>query len=345
MTHDPWDRNDPLRRTASVLYGALVRIHGALWDAGLRQEWTAPVPVISIGNIAVGGTGKTPAAIRLAKELLARGRRPAILTRGHGRRSRGRVVLAPGTAVPGPEVAGDEPLEMFDALGVVPVVVSADRRGSALLAIERFDVDLLILDDGFQHRPLGRTIDIVLVDASHPIGNGRLLPAGPLREPATALQRADIILLTRADAAPDVETSRNAMRQLAPRAWVGTAVHRVTGLAPLVDQSPGLRPPPGPVCAVTGIARPSTFEASLQAMGREVGHHLIYPDHHRFDARDLERVLSDASGAAIVTTAKDAVRWRGVPGFTGAGWWVLSIQFEPEAGFVDEVVRRLGGGQ
>ncbi len=337
------DREDLLSRAAAALFGVAIRVHDSTWNSRIRRPWVAPVPVISIGNLAAGGTGKTPAVIQLAGELRARGRRPAILTRGHGRRSGERVILTPGEVAPSPDMAGDEPLEMFNALRVVPVVVSADRRGSAILAVDRFGADLLILDDGFQHRPMARTVDIVLVDGTRPLGNGRLLPAGPLREPASALRRADMILLTRADEAPDIEASRNEIRRLGPQAWIGTAIHRVTGLRSIIDEGSSHRPPDGPVCAVTGIARPSMFEASIRAMGLDVGSHLAFSDHHRFDTRDLARVISEAAGAAIVTTAKDAVRWRAVPGFTGAGWWVLSIQFEPDTGFVDEVMRRLGG--
>lgn len=341
MTRDPLDRDDPLHRAAAALYGAGVRAHGACWDSGLRRPWTASVPVVSIGNLAVGGTGKTPAVIRLAGELRARGWRPAVLTRGHGRRVRGRVVLAPGEAIPGPDVAGDEPLEIFKALHDVPVVIAADRRGSAILAVERFGVDLLILDDGFQHRPLARTVDIVLVDAMRPFGNGRLLPAGPLREPPRALRRADMIVLTRADAVDGVEGSRAEVRGVAPQAWIGTAIHHVVGLQSLGDGGAGLSPPDGPLFAVSGIARHEAFLASLRAAGYRVSRHVAFPDHHRFNVRDRDRVLSDAAGRTIVTTAKDAVRWQGVPGFTGVGWWVLAIRFEPAAGFVDEVARRL----
>ena len=228
MTQDLLDRDDPLHRAAAALYGVGVRAHGACWDSGLVRPWMASAPVVSIGNLAVGGTGKTPAVIRLAGELRARGWRPAILTRGHGRRVRGRVVLAPGDVIPGPDVAGDEPLEIFTALRDVPVVIAADRRGSAILAVERFGVDLLILDDGFQHRPLARTVDIVLVDATRPFGNGRLLPAGPLREPPRALRRASMIVLTRADV-ESVEASRAEVHRAAPQAWIGTATHHVVG--------------------------------------------------------------------------------------------------------------------
>ena len=335
------DRDDIPSRAAAVLYGAASRGHAAFWNSGFRRPWQAPVPVISIGNLAVGGTGKTPAVIHLAGELRRLGWHPAILTRGHGRRGSVRVVLAPGEATPGPDLAGDEPLEMFEALSDVPIVIAADRKGSALLAVAQFHADVLILDDGFQHRPLARDIDIVLVDAARPFGNGRLLPAGPLREPPSALRRADMIVLTRAEDAPDINSSRSLVQREGPEAWIGTARHRVIGLRPIGTPKAEGTPPRDSVLAVSGIARPETFLAGLRATGHEVGQHRDFPDHHRFDTADLALVLREADGAPIVTTAKDAVRWRDVPGFSGVNWWILVVRFEPEPGFAPEVVRRL----
>jgi tetraacyldisaccharide 4'-kinase len=330
------DRNDPASRAAAALYGLAVRAHDRIWSSGVRRPWTAPVPVLSVGNLTVGGTGKTPTVIRLAADLAARGWRPAVLSRGHGRKSGEILVLRPGAPPPPAAIAGDEPVEIFEALGNVPVGVGADRRAVAGRVLENSGVNLLILDDGFQHRPMARTIDLVLLDAARPFGNGRLLPAGTLREPREALARADMVLLTRADRATDLEAVRREVAGCAPGAWIGTAVHQVSGFTALAG---GARP--SEAVAVCAIARPETFLESLRKVGVTGAPVIAFPDHHRFDASDYRRVVTAAVGRAVVTTAKDAVRWRGVPGFDPAGWWVLDIRLEPCDRFLSEVERRL----
>jgi tetraacyldisaccharide 4'-kinase len=339
------ERDDWLSRAAARLYGAGVAAHAGFWTSGLRRAWTAPVPVISVGNLAVGGTGKTPAVIHLAAALRDRGWRPAVLSRGHGRATSAALVLRPGQAVPSPAEAGDEPIEMFEALRDVPVVVEADRRAAAGRAVHDLGADLLILDDGFQHRPLARTIDLVLLDAARPLGNGRLLPAGPLREPPRALGRADMVLLTRHAPGMDTASATALLDRHAPRAWRGTAAHRTIGVRPLgrPGRKTGPGPPAtGPVVAACAIARPETFHAALAEAGFEPAERVSWPDHHRFGAAEVREVTARAAGRPIVTTAKDAVRWRAVPGFDPAGWWVLDIRLEPDAGFLTEIERRLG---
>lgn len=321
----------PAARLAAWLYGLGVALH-----AGGARGARALAPVISVGNLAVGGTGKTPAVIWLARAMAARGHRPAVLTRGYGRRLRRPVLLGPGAGKADLAAAGDEPLEMARALPDRPILIDADRRASAARAVRECQADLLILDDGFQHRALARDLDIVLLDADRPFGNGHLLPAGPLREPVAALHRAAVILLTRASMARDLDASLRRVRSAAPGAWVGLADHRAAGLTAMEDwlagRPSGKAPAGGPLLAVAGIADPQRLRQSLVidlAVSSPV-EIVAYPDHQSFGASDLEWLRRRAEGRRIVTTAKDAVRWREVPGFgDGEGWWVLEIVFTP----------------
>lgn len=335
-------------RAAEALAAPAVDLHRVLHDRGVLPAGVAPVPVISVGNLAAGGTGKTPAVIWLASRLAEAGERPAILTRGYGRRGAGTRVLAAGRAAVPFEEAGDEALEMAAALPGLPVVVGRDRRRTAALAASTLGASCVILDDGFQHRPLGRDFDLVLLDAASPFGNGHRLPAGPLREPPAALARATAILLTRAARAGDLAALRERVAALAPGAWIGAADHIPVGLEPLPGAERGAgegsggatpagpagkRPAPGAGGAVAlaiGTADPASVEESAAALGLRAGPVLTWKDHHRFEERDLARVEEARRGRPVITTGKDAPRWRAVPGFERVReWWVLRIAFRP----------------
>lgn len=296
-----------------------------------RPPLRLPVPVISVGNVTVGGTGKTEAAAFLCRLLLARGRRPAVLSRGYRRRGSAAVVVV--SRGQGPEVpvtvAGDEPFLLAQRLPRAAVVVGADRFRTGNLAVRELGSDVLILDDGFQRRDdLHHDLDLVLVDAGDPFGGGRLLPAGRLREPVTALAEADLILITRADQYP-VSRVRTELARYAPGVPVLTARHRPVALRPL-DGGPdqgserlaGLR-----VLAVSGLGRPEAFEASLTRLSAQLSGCLRFADHHWYTAADRRRIAARAAaaGAEVVTTAKDAVRleWPG-----GIPAWSLQIELE-----------------
>jgi tetraacyldisaccharide 4'-kinase len=345
------DRPGAALRAAARLYEAAARTHAAAWDRGLLRPFRPPVPVLSIGNLTVGGTGKTPAVKRIAAELAARGRRPVILTRGWGGRRDGLLVLDGRAPLPTALEAGDEPLELAAALHGVPVVVGRRRIAAACLAVDSLGADCLVLDDGFQHRPLARDLDVVLLDGRRPLGNGYLLPAGPLREPPAALARADLIVLTRADAATpaELETSRALIERWAPSAVLGTARHAPIGWREAggadwpLDRHEGAA-----VAVVSGLADNAQFARAVRAAGAEPRVAEAFPDHHRYGPADLERVRRAAGGLPIVTTEKDLVRWREAPGFgDGAGWWALVIRFEPATGvaFLEALEARLFAGR
>jgi tetraacyldisaccharide 4'-kinase len=340
-----------------VLYGAGARLFHAGYDRGWRRVRSLPVPVISVGNLTAGGTGKTPAVLALARALQDAGHRPAILTRGYGgRRSRG--VLRGGQWEDGTTAdvreAGDEPLLLCRSLPAVPVVIGANRarEGARLLAMGT-GVDVILMDDGFQHRALARDRDLVLVDGGRPLGNGRLLPAGPLREPPPALARADRLLV--AAEGPDdpvtAETDR-LLRALAPAASRSRVWPVFRGLVPLggVPAREAPSKPEAPeasagqrLFAVAAIARPERFQRLLEREGAVVAGVRWFRDHHRFSASEiaaLERAAA-AAGARPVTTAKDAVR---LEGSTAAAWLVAGMALEVDGGWETFVDRALGLG-
>jgi tetraacyldisaccharide 4'-kinase len=286
---------------------------------------------VSVGNLAVGGTGKTPCVVWLARELRTRGERPVVLSRGYGRVGRDVVILEPGAAAPpGPDAAGDEPIEILEGARV-PVVVGRNRGRTARLAVERLGATCLVLDDAFQHRPLRRDFDLVLLDAARPFGNGRLLPAGPLREPPGALGRADAVLLTRAAEAGAAGVDAALIRGfLGPQGWIGRADHVTAGVEALAGRDAATPPAPGTAVFLTaGVARPASFAASAAAAGFRAAGALGFPDHFRYTERERLAVERAAGTLPILTTRKDAVRWRAVPGTPAAPWFVMGIEFRP----------------
>ena len=299
----------------SLPYGAMVAARNRLYDGGLLKQEKLPRPVVSVGNLTVGGTGKTPTVILLAQLLRERGYRPAVLSRGYGGHAKAAVnVVSDGNRVLLRwRDAGDEPVLIAGALPGIPVMTGPKRSLTGKAAVERFGADILILDDAFQHRSLFRDIDIVLMDAARPFGNGFLLPRGPLREPPQALRRAGIILRTgEADReeplreVPSLPFFRGTHR---PQEVVEAATGRVSPPAALRGQK---------VFAFAGIGSPDSFRRGLTALGAEVVCFRAFPDHHPYGRSDIEclRLLAKDSGSArIVTTEKDAVRLAGFPDF------------------------------
>lgn len=304
----------------SWLYGVIVWLRNRLYALGVFKARTLLCRVISVGNIGVGGTGKTPAVIALAKHLQAEKVRVAILLRGYKRQSREEVtIVSDGERVCASlKESGDEAYMMAKHLSGIPIIVSRQRYQAGQVALERFDVDVLLLDDGFQHRQLARDVDILTVPTERPFGNSaRLLPAGTLREPATALQRADIILLTHTDTVDVLLHAKETMKRLAPNALILESVHQPVCLYPLatsesiektniVDPKKALEEKR--ILAVCGIGNPDAFAATLMRCSAESVELLTYPDHHVYTEADFVRidtVFQAAQADLIVTTQKD----------------------------------------
>lgn len=280
-----------LRRVLAGLYGLGVWLRNALYDRGFFAVKRARVPVLSVGSLEAGGAGKTPLVALLCDRLRAAGRVPAVLTRGY----RGALERVGGEVHPGDAAAraGDEPLWLARRPGGVRVFAGRERVRMAEVAV-RAGAQVLVLDDGFQHRRLGRDLDVVLVDGGREPAALALLPAGPLREPVRALGRAGLLVL-RGDGPP-------------PRAWRGPFVR-------VVDEALGLRVLPGgellplaslrerEVSLCAGLARPERFAALVALVGARSVEERFFPDHHPFTASDLAGLRGE-----LLTTEKDAVR-------------------------------------
>ncbi|MCE9631410.1 MAG: tetraacyldisaccharide 4'-kinase [Planctomycetia bacterium] len=292
-----------LLAAASLPYAAAVAARNAAFDAGLLRIGAAGVPVISVGNLTLGGTGKTPLVAWVARLLLDRGLKPAIVSRGYAAR-RGEQ--------------SDEAAELGVVLPGVPHVANRDRLAGARAAAAA-GADAIVLDDGFQHRRLHRDLDIVAIDATDPFGCSRLFPRGMLREPLGGLARAQAVVLTRATA---ITTARRAeirevfaaaCRGRLPPAWM-EAEHRPVALRSTDGSTRPLELLRAVrVLAFSGIGNPAAFRSTLQSLGADVVEFVGFPDHHAYDDRDRQRLGDRAAttGAAFaVTTLKDLVKLR-----------------------------------
>ena len=309
----------------SLLYRAAIAWRNRRYDrpgATVR----AGVPVISVGNLTVGGTGKTPLTAWIAQCLLEEGRRPAIVSRGYGGKSgRGPRVVSSGS---GPtvsaEIAGDEPVLLARRLPGVLVVVGSDRVAGALAA-RRAGADVLVLDDGFQHRRLARDCDLVLLDARDPFGSTRLLPSGPLREPFGSLARADAVILTRSRAGEPFPFLERVIRRYAGDVPLMRAGHRRAGFVD-AEGLPGTAP--ARAVAFCGIGSPDEFFLDLAREGVEVVAERRFHDHHRYREVDLREIaeLARAHEAVPVSTEKDLARLQEASRLPG----LLALRIEAE---------------
>jgi tetraacyldisaccharide 4'-kinase len=315
----------------SLLYGRAVQLRLVLFRRRLLRSHELGCPVISIGNLTVGGTGKTPVAEMLARELQNRGRRVAILSRGYksvprpfiqrlrNKLFRHRDLFPPRIVSDGQRVlldsrrAGDEPHMLAKNLPGVCVLVDKDRVKSGLHAVRHFDSDVLLLDDGLQYQRLRHRMDIVLVDRQAPFGNEHLLPRGTLREPPANLRRASFIIVTKSGPEPD-EALIARLRRLNRTAAIIECDHAArhwqdlrTGERFPIDHLKNRH-----VGALSGIARPESFEEGVRHLGAKVEITKAFADHHRFTKKEILRFLEwcdRRSLDALVTTEKDAVRF------------------------------------
>lgn len=301
----------------SATYGAGLEAYLLTYRVGLRKRTALPCTVVSVGNLTVGGTGKTPITEVVCRRLGAMGLRCAILSRGYrGAHENGARIASDGAGVILPAAeAGDEACLLAHSLPGVPVLVGKDRRATGRLAVRRFAPDVLVLDDGMQYWQLHRDLDIVLLDAETPFDNGRLLPRGLLREPPSHLRRAGLVVMSRADAAgaDRVNDARRRVRALAPGVPICTSALSPTGLWDLSDHH---RMDVGwlrnrKVAAVCGIAQPASFVRTLADLGAQIIVERFLSDHAGLDAagwREIEGAAFRASADAIVMTSKDGVK-------------------------------------
>jgi tetraacyldisaccharide 4'-kinase len=291
----------------STAYARIARLRRA-WYARPERRRRLPHPVISVGNLSMGGSGKTPVVAALARLLQRHGERPVILTRGYGRRDtrEGVVVVSDGARVlEAVERSGDEPQLLARTLPGVPVLVGADRYLAGVFAARHFAATVSLLDDGFQHVQLERDVDLLLVSVDDL--TDRVAPAGRLREPLAAAQLADAVLV--AGGEEEVVAVADAVKH--PTIFRVKTTYDVGAINRQVHRDPPCAEPPHRVVAFAGIARPERFFNALRSLGYEVARELTFADHHWYTARDIGRIQAaarDANVALIVTTEKDAVR-------------------------------------
>ena len=325
------------------------------WEGRRRQakyySWRRKldVPVISVGNLTMGGTGKTPCVLRLAELLRERGRTPGILTRGYGRTSPTPVLALPLGAAVRTEESGDEP-QIFLRARVAPVGIGADRHRAGTLLREKFGADVMLLDDGFQHVKLARDFDVVLLDALNPFGGGEVFPMGRLREPMDALARADAIVITRSEASDLGPAIEQAVRRWNPQApifhariepegWVEHRSGRYLHLEELKLDRVG---------AFCGLGNPRSFHRTLDALGTRYVDTVEFQDHHRYLPNELTRMAEQfrrQGAVALVTTEKDAVNLcqdadellAPLPLY----WLKIGMRIEGEAELLAQIERRL----
>ena len=359
----------------STLYGAVTRTRLALYRRGTFKTTKLDRPVISVGNITAGGTGKTPLVEWVAKTLAhgegaGSGKKVCILTRGYGRENpQQQVVVSDGkTILATPSEAGDEPyLLATNLLGSAAVISNADRASAGRYAIETFNTDCFVLDDGFQHLRLARDLNIVTIDATNPWGGGQLLPHGRLREPLSGLIRADCVVLTRCDQAATLDDGKHLDRKHldgkhGKYLTDGNALGDEKHLDALREQIRALirgRPlfessmrtvnalfATGPVAAFCAVGNPKSFFTQLRKHGYELVVEKTFPDHHSYTQKDVDSLIAAATRAgakSLITTAKDAVKLRSLS--FSLPWQVLQIEIEIQNGAeLAQLVTKAGQG-
>ncbi|MCB9771166.1 MAG: tetraacyldisaccharide 4'-kinase [Candidatus Omnitrophica bacterium] len=319
----------------SLIFGVIINVRNLLIERGNLQVIDLGKPVISVGNITWGGVGKTPFVIFLVEYFSAHGLKSAILTRGY-MKNVGRV-----------NTLSDEALMLKQQIPDIPVGVGADRVSESRKILRDQPVDVFILDDGFQHRKVKRDIDIVLIDTTNPFGNNELIPAGILREPLSALKRAQIIVLTKTDlnlsAAQVLEERLRKINNVCPIAW---AVHSPSGLVDLFgnDEEQLIDLRGKRVVSFCSIGDPKSFEESLNTTGALIDRSFIFPDHHVYLERDIQKIIAHAQQTGIeilVTTAKDSVKiLQFQRHFTSCRCLILKIKIELRTG-KNEVFKRI----
>ena len=351
----------------SALYGAATRARLMLYRAGALHTEKIAAPVISVGNITAGGTGKTPLVAWLARRAAELGEKVCVLTRGYGRADESKQVLVSDGAglLAEAREGGDEPRLLAEMLlGFAAVISNADRVAGARWALENLKSSLFILDDGFQHLAIARDLNLVAIDASNPWGGGRLLPRGRLREPLDGLKRADALVLTRANLVSDIDSIRAEAEHTSggrPLLVSRTRTTRVRWLAgELLDNEAALENKtlkndkeavfaaslPQPVAAFCALGNPQTFFAHLIEDGHTLAHTRSFRDHHDYTQSDVDALTREAierGAQSLITTAKDAVKLCGLRFELPCYVNEIEVSFDDEPKMIELVNRVIRG--
>ena len=341
-----------LLRALAIPYGWATHCRNMFYDRGWLSQGRLPCRVVSIGNLTVGGTGKTPVTIAVTEALVAAGHRVAVLSRGYRRRSRTPCVLvSDGRKIfVGPEEAGDEPFLIARRCPRAVVAVGSDRYELGRWVLGQCSIDCVVLDDGFQHRALYRDVDLLLVDATDERGLQALVPAGRLREPVSAAARATALLVTRVEASADAQPVVSLIQQAIGRKVQPILVRFTpqgfvdahTGTAVPLDAFTGQR-----AVIFSGIGNAGAFRTSVLRQGLIVVDEVVFPDHHAYTTSDIHRVRARAERVGVpvlVTTEKDAVKLQALPRLTMPVW---AVRLKTEIIEGEERLRQLilGKGQ
>jgi tetraacyldisaccharide 4'-kinase len=326
-------------RLLSVPYGGSVCLRNWFYQSGWKNSFRVPVPVVSIGNLTLGGTGKTPCVEYVARWFQARQRRVAILSRGYA----------------GDGGRNDEALVLEANLPDVPHLQGTNRARLAREALEQLGSEILVLDDGFQHRALKRDLDLVLIDVTNPWGHGYLFPRGLLREPLNCLERADLVFLTRCDQATrrECQAVHEVVARWAPGRPVAETCHRPIELCGWPQHRAGLEELPArPVAAFCGIGNPAAFRRTLEQLGADLCAFRVFPDHHRYSRADTDDLRAWAGQQVkecmVLTTQKDLVKLQ-IDRLGDRPLWALRIALHVQAGQevldrqLTELLRARGG--
>ena len=328
----------------SWLYGSIVFIRRFLYRIGVYKQKRLKAEVISVGNVTAGGTGKTPLVVYLGEALKIKDRKVVVLSRGYKRKSKAMFDLNERTLVKASwEEVGDEPYLMSRRLTDIPIIVTKHRTISGPYAIEKYAAEILILDDGFQHIKLKRDLDILLIDSTNPFGNGKLLPAGILREPLSALRRADIFVLTKTDQLSNIEKLKKFLGGYNSKAPVVESVYRLRSIEKLSD---ALAIDPRELenkraLAFSGIGNPESFGNSLKQQKLNVLKHRIFPDHFIYRTKDILSLMEEAGNLGVdfmITTEKDSVR---IPKINTQGITVYVFKIDLKITSGEEVFLRM----
>lgn len=285
----------------SLLYGAVSWLIRLSFQRGWRKSWRAPCPVIVVGNLTAGGNGKTPVVIWLVQALQQRGLRPGVVSRGYGGKAERYPLLV--DAETSTELAGDEPVLIAQRTGV-PVAVAPKRRLAVEALLSRQMLDVIITDDGLQHYALQRDREVVVVDGERRFGNGWWLPAGPMRERASRLDRVDAVIVNGGEVSG---------REIAMTLQPGQAINLATGQSATLAQLP-------PVIAMAGIGHPPRFFITLKQQGVQPVAEIAFADHHAYSEAELSSLTQQ--GQCLLMTEKDAVKCRA---FARENWWYLPV--------------------
>ena len=316
----------------SSIYASLIRGRCQLYRWGILPTKKLPIKVVCVGNMTLGGTGKTPTVEYVARTLKSAGIRVAVLSRGYkGKHEKGLAVVSDGEAILlSQEESGDEPYLLAHRLEGIPILVGRNRYNSGKMACQRFGIQVAVLDDGYQHIQLSRDMNILLVDGSEGFGNGHLFPLGPLREPLAGLTRADHFLITQAEKQERVQAIQETLTRWNAAAGISHGRYLPEHL---FDPKTGERNRPDDltgkkILAFAGLAKPDYFFELLESLGASVVRHLAFPDHYPYAQRDLEAIRKEMCGAEwTVTTEKDMVRLEGLD-LEGLDIKVLEVRME-----------------